>query len=83
EGVYFDSRVAAVGEIITQTWRNGYTGDSANSATYIKNASGVFKQFLPTYGSVLNGTPNVFASDPDLPPSRVNPSFSSQTAIFD
>lgn len=83
EGVYFDSRVTAVGEIITQTWRNGYTGDSANSATYIKNASGVFKQFLPTYGSVLNGTPNVFASDPDLPPSRVNPSFSSQTAIFD
>ncbi|MER3632721.1 MAG: hypothetical protein C4325_11645, partial [Blastocatellia bacterium] len=83
DGVYFDSRVTAVGEIVTQTWRNGYTGDSSLSATYIKNASGVFKQFLPTYGSVLNGTPNVFASDPDLPPSRVNPNFESQTAIFD
>lgn len=83
EGVYFDSRVTAVGEIVTQTWRNGNTSDSANNATYIKNASGVFKQFLPTYGSVLNGTPNVFASDPDLPPSKVNPNFNSQTSIFD
>jgi len=83
EGVYFDSRVTAHKEIVTQTWRNGYTGDSSNNKTYIKNASGVNKQLLPTEGSVLNGTPNVFAGDPDMPSSRKNSSWASQSAKFD
>lgn len=83
EGVYFDSRVTAHGHIVTQTWRNGYTGDSANNQTFIKNASGVNKQLLPTEGSVLNGTPNIFSADPDLPASRRNTSWSSQSAKFD
>ena len=88
EGIYFDSRVTAAGHVITQSWRNGYTGDSGNSETWIKNASGVFKQLLPTQGSVLNGTPNVFGpgqqwADPDLPSSRINGSWASQSAVFD
>lgn len=87
EGVYFDSRVTAAGHIITQTWRNGNTSDMANNKTYIKNASGVDKQLTPTMGSVLNGTPNVFASgrwaNPDMPESKLNSSFETQTAIFD
>ena len=87
EGVYFDSRVTAHGHIVTQSWRNGYTGDSGNSQTFIKNASGVDRQLLPTQGSVLNGTPNVFSSnpwiDPDLPSSRINSSFGTQSSIFD
>lgn len=86
EGVYFDSRVTATGHIITQTWRNGYTGDSSNNDTWIKNAAGTYKQLLPTMGSVLNGTPNVFASgrwaNPDMPPSRVNTNWASQSAVF-
>ncbi|HQU92983.1 MAG TPA: pilus assembly PilX N-terminal domain-containing protein, partial [Pyrinomonadaceae bacterium] len=83
DGVYFDSRVTAHGQIVTQSWRNGYTGDNTNNQTFIKNASGVNKQLLPTEGSVLNGTPNIFASDPDLPSSKRNTSFLSQTAKFD
>ncbi|HEX8367562.1 MAG TPA: hypothetical protein VF604_03260 [Pyrinomonadaceae bacterium] len=87
DGVYFDSRVTAVGQIITQSWRNGYTGDSANDQTYIKNASGIWKQLLPTKGSALNttsgATNNIFASDPDLPPSRVNTVWTTDNAIFD
>lgn len=83
EGVYFDSRVTAAGHIITQTWRNGYTGDSGNTQTFIKNASGVNRQLLPTEGSVLNGAPNIFASDPDLPSSRINPNWNTQSAKFD
>ncbi|MGD9589754.1 MAG: hypothetical protein AB7Q37_17050 [Pyrinomonadaceae bacterium] len=87
EGVYFDSRVTAAGHIVTQSWRNWYTGDSGNDDTYIKNASGTFRQLLPSRGSVLNGTPNVFGSgqwaDPDLPSSRINPNWASQSAIFD
>jgi len=86
-GVYFNSRVTAVGHIITQSWRNHYTGDSGLSNTYIKNASAVDKQLLPAEGSVLNTTAgaadNIFAADPDLPPSRLNASFPTQSAIFD
>jgi hypothetical protein len=86
-GVYFDSRVTAVGHIITQTWRNGNTSDMANDQTWIKNASGVYQQLLPTMGSVLNTTAgaadNIFASNPDVPPSRLNTNFATQSAIFD
>ena len=87
EGVYFNSRVTAAGEIITQSWRNGFTGDSANDETYIKNASLVDKQLLPTKGSVLNTTSgdpaNIFASSPDMPPSKLNPNWAADSAVFD
>ncbi len=87
EGVYFDSRVTAVGEIITQTWRNGFTGDSANNQTFIKNASAMDVQLLPNKGSVLNTTSgdpnNIFASNPDFPPSQLNPTWTADSAIFD
>ncbi|MFZ1699607.1 MAG: hypothetical protein WBO10_16605 [Pyrinomonadaceae bacterium] len=85
EGVYFNSKVTTAGEVVTQTWRNWYTGDNSNNQTFIKNASGVDRQLLPTMGSVLNlpGGANVFAANPDLPPSRENTSFLTQAAIFD
>jgi len=87
EGVYFNSKVTAAGHIVTQSWRNWYTGDSSNSLTYIKNASGVDRQLTPSMGSVLNTTSgssdNIFASDPDYPPSRINSSFTTQATIFD
>lgn len=85
EGVYFDSRVTAHKEVVTQTWRNGYTGDGSNNRTYIKNASGVNKQLFPSQGSVLNsgGGPNVFASNPDMPAGYKNSNWASQSAVFD
>ena len=86
-GVYFDSRVTVVGQIVTQSWRNWNQSDSANDQTFIKNASGVYQQLLPTMGSVLNTTAgsasNIFASDATMPPSAVNGSFAAQSAIFD
>jgi hypothetical protein len=83
EGVYFDSRVTAHKFIVTQTWRNGFTGDMGNNQTWIKNASGVNKQLLPGEGSVLNGMPNVFAGDPDMPASARNLNWAAQSAKFD
>lgn len=87
EGVYFDSRVTAVGEIVTQTWRNGFTGDSGNNQTFIKNASAINVQLLPNKGSVLNTTTgnanNIFASNPDFPPSQLNPNWAADSAPFD
>ncbi len=98
EGVYFDSRVTAADQIVTQTWRNWDTVDSAKNQTFIKNASGSFIQLTPTMGSVLNTTEgaanNIFQYPPsvpvpaqtpntDLPPSRLNTSFLSQSSVFD
>lgn len=98
EGVYFDSRVTAADQIVTQTWRNWDTVDSTNSQTWIKNASGTFVQLQPTMGSVLNTTEgnsnNIFqfppsvplpaqTPNPDLPPSRLNPTWTAQSAVFD
>lgn len=98
EGVYFDSRVTAVGHIVTQSWRNWNQSDINNNETWIKNGSGAFVQLLPTRGSVLNTTSgnanNVFEFPPaiptpvptpnaDLPPSRLNPNWATQSAVFD
>lgn len=87
EGVYFDSRVTAVGQIITQSWRNGNTGDSSKDKTFIKNTSGVNKQLFPYKGSVLNTTAgaadNIFAGKPDMPPSKLNPNWTTDSSIFD
>lgn len=87
DGIYFNSKVTASGQIVTQSWRNWFTGDSAFNQTFIKNTSGVDQQLLPTMGSVLNTTEgaanNMFAPIPDLPPSRDNTSFETQAAIFD
>ena len=87
EGVFFDSRVTAVGHIITQTGRNGYTGYKANDQTKIKNASRVDQQLLPIQGSVLNmttgGGANVFATNSDYPPSQLNTQFAAQSEKFD
>lgn len=90
EGIYFDSRVTAVGHIVTQTWRNWNTSDMANNETWIRNAAGTPVRLGPTQGSVLNTTfgnaNNVFQFPPaipepiptpnaDLPPSRLNPAW--------
>lgn len=98
EGVYFDSRVTAADQIVTQAWRNWNTGDIANDQTFIKNASGTFVQLRPSMGSVLNtsegAADNIFQFPPanpvpaqtpnlDLPPSRLNNSFLSQSSVFD
>lgn len=83
EGIYFDSRVTTSGHIVTQTWRNWFTGDSGNARTFIKDASGDDQQLFPSEGSVLNGTPNIFAANPDMPSSRLNPDFADDSEKFD
>lgn len=104
EGIYFDSKVTAVGHIVNQSWRNGFTGDHAsdgsgpNANIFIKNALRQDIQLNPNEGSVHNTTQgnsnNVFefppanpvptpTPNPDLPPSRLNPNWASQSAVFD
>lgn len=87
EGVYFDSRVTAVGHIVTESWRNGYSGDS-NNGTWIKDASGTFRQLSRSNGSVKNGSGNVLRTDPansvtDFPASVYNTNWATTKATFD
>lgn len=78
-GIYFDSRVSAVGEVITDTARNGASASSKwGDKVYIKNG-GSYVQLKNDMGSVLaspkNGAPvfqdlsvkNKKLYDPDMP----------------
>lgn len=86
-GAYFDSRVTAAGHIVTQRKRNGDPVNSTIAQTWLRNASGVLVQLHPNEGSVLDGTPNVFASppytDPELPESRLNANWNTVMGRFD
>jgi hypothetical protein len=86
-GAFFDSRVTAAGHIVTQIKRNGDTVNITSALTRIKNASGTYIQLDPDKGSVLNGAPNVFGAgrwvDASLPTSRINGSWTAQSAAFD
>lgn len=79
---YFDSRVSASREIVTQLQRNGnpYTNWSDNA--YIKNASGTFVRLTNDMGSVLNG-PDTDNNDPDVPNGTINPLWPTHKAKFD
>lgn len=89
DGVYFDSRVTAAGHIVTQSWRNGYSGDNYNN-TYIKDAYGDFQQLTRNEGSVLNGGGNILRNEPtpkctaveDFPGSVNNAGWSTAQAKF-
>lgn len=82
-GAFFDSRVTAAGQVVTQTRRNGASPNQTTALIQIKNASGVYQTLGPAEGSVLNGTPNVFASDPQLPSSAINPNWPAVRSRFD
>jgi Tfp pilus assembly protein PilX len=93
-GLYFSSRVTAVGEIITEKARNGSPWSNWNENVFIKNASGVYRQLRNNMGSVLNNTPNgpnlwadglaePVPDDPDMPPGYVNANWSTYRASFD
>ncbi len=86
-GIYFNSRVSAVGEIITDTARNGMLASSKwGDLVYIKN-NGVDVKLSESMGSVLrtgSGTPvfqdltnNPKLYDPDMPVLYKNPAWAS------
>ena len=64
-GLYFSSKVTAVGQILTNVAPNG-TVDSGYNQNFIKDASGVYKQLQGTEGSALasGSGPNLLASYP-------------------
>jgi Tfp pilus assembly protein PilX len=90
DGVYFNSRVTAAGEIVNDIWKPGtgtnFTdGVDNQSNVFISDASGVPQQLVTGEGSVKCVSPsgtNVFAANPNLPNCSANPDWTTQKAKF-
>lgn len=86
-GAFFDSRVTAHGYIVTQSKKNGDQPNITAANIQIRDADNVFQVLGPGEGSVLNGTPNVFAQAPfvdaSLPASARNASWNTIKERFD
>jgi hypothetical protein len=88
-GLYFSSRVSAVGQVITDVGRNGRTWSTWGENVFIKNGSGTYVKLTHDMGSVVqtpsNGSP-VFSTapniDPDMPTVYKNPSWNTNQAQF-
>jgi Tfp pilus assembly protein PilX len=83
-GLYFSSRVSAVGQVFTDVARNGNSYTEWGENVSIKNASGTYVQLKHDMGSVLTtpstGTP--FSSDPDMPVVYKSSSWGTNKGYF-
>lgn len=84
-GLYFSSRVSAVGQIVTDVARNGRDWSQWGENVYVKNGSGTYVKVLHTMGSVLktpiNGT-NIFASNSDMPTAYKSANWATNKGLF-
>jgi len=83
-GLYFSSRVSAVGQVITDVGRNGRDWSTWGDNVWIKNGSGTYVKLTHTMGSVLkspsNGAP-VFPTA-DMPTLYRSTSWNSNKGLF-
>lgn len=84
-GLYFSSKVTAVGQILTNVAPNGSSIASNYSENYIKDGSGVYKKLSYNEGSALS-TPvsgsNLLASFPLRPAAYRNSNWNTVKARF-
>ncbi len=83
-GLYFNSKVSAKGEVITDTARNGKPYSGWGDNVWIKNGSAVNKQLLNNKGSAIktvNGA-NIFSSNADMPVLYKNANWVADSGIF-
>ncbi|MGI9036507.1 MAG: hypothetical protein ACR2GD_10775 [Pyrinomonadaceae bacterium] len=84
-GLYFSSRVDAVGQVVTDVMRNGKSWTNWGESVWVKNASGVYQQVKHDMGSALssptNGS-NLFSYDSDMPSVYKNASWASNQTIY-
>jgi len=81
-GLTFDSRVTAVGQVVTEVARNGSPWTNWNENVFIRDATGVPIQLRHDMGSVRNG-PDITSNNPDMPDGTRNPSWNAIRALFD
>ena len=84
-GLYFSSRVSAVGQIVTDVGRNGRDWSTWGENVFIKNGSGTYVNLKHSMGSVqkspVNGTP-AFSTNPDMPTVYKSTSWDSNKGLF-
>ncbi|MGI8786605.1 MAG: hypothetical protein ACR2HG_02435 [Pyrinomonadaceae bacterium] len=84
-GLYFSSKVTAVGQIFTDVARNGNPWTNWNENVFVRNGSGTYVQLKHDMGSVLqnpvNGSP--FYNNPDLPTVYKNDNWQTNQDLFD
>ncbi|HVE55618.1 MAG TPA: hypothetical protein VNB22_02245, partial [Pyrinomonadaceae bacterium] len=88
-GLYFSSRVTAVGQVFTDVGRNGRPWSTWGENVWIKNGAGTYVKLTHAMGSVVqtpsSGTP-VFSTapniDPDMPTVYKNSSWGTNQALF-
>lgn len=85
KGLYFSSKVTAVGQILTNVAPNGDTMDSTYSENYIKDGSGTYKKLSYNEGSAVP-TPatgaDLLAAYPLRPSAYRNSNWSTVKARF-
>lgn len=84
-GLYFSSKVTAVGQILTNVAPNGALLDSNYSENYIKDGSGVYKKLAYNEGSAVpspTSGANLLASYPNRPVAYRNSSWNTIKARF-
>ena len=83
-GLYFSSRVSAVGQVAADVARNGRDWSQWGENVYIKNGSGTYVKLLHTMGSVVknpaNGTP-VF-NNSDMPTVYKSSNWGTNKGLF-
>jgi hypothetical protein len=83
-GLYFSSRVSAVGQVLTDVGRNGRPWSTWGENVFIKNGSGTYVKLTHAMGSVVqaptSGAP-VF-SNTDMPVVYKSSSWSSNQGLF-
>ncbi len=83
-GLYFSSKVTAVGEIFTDVARNGSPWTNWNENVFVKNASGSYVQLRNNMGSVLSNPVNgtQIYTDPDVPVVYRSANWGSNENLF-
>ncbi len=87
-GIYLNSKVTAAGEIVNDIWKPGtalLAGEDDKGKVFVNDASSNSQELLTGQASVkcVGGSgPNVFASNPNLPPCSKNPDWNTQKAKF-
>lgn len=84
-GLYFSSRVSAVGQVVADVARNGRDWSQWGENVYIKNGSGTYVKLLHNMGSVVktpvNGS-NIFSSNSDMPTAYKSSNWGTNKGLF-
>ena len=84
-GLYFSSRVSAVGQVFADVARNGHSWSNWGENVWIRNGSGTYVKLTHSMGSVVqnpsSGTP-VFNGNPDMPVVYKSSAWNTNEGLF-